>query len=77
MSLDDKLLAALRDGNEHTVVEALDRSAVTAPISEPVELLEFFNTMLDVLTGEGGANEQGAGSAADLAATEDIMDPLP
>lgn len=47
----------LRDATEDDVALALDRAYVTTPLSDPAELLEFFNRMVDVLTSEDDAAE--------------------
>ncbi|RIV79595.1 hypothetical protein [Pelagerythrobacter aerophilus] len=46
------VLAALRAADEDDVRKALEGAYVSAPLSEPAELLEFFNRMVDVLAGE-------------------------
>lgn len=45
----------LRDATEDDVASALSQSYVTVPLSEPADLLEFFNRMLDVIAGEEAA----------------------
>ena len=49
---EEDMITTLRTADEHTVAEALESAYITTPISEPTELLEFFNRMLDVLIGE-------------------------
>ena len=39
----------LREATEEDVQVALAGAYITPPLSEPAELLEFFNRMLDVL----------------------------
>lgn len=46
-------LSSLRDATEDDVVKALDGAYVELPITTPAAALEFFNRMVDVLTGEG------------------------
>lgn len=45
-------LRALRAATEDDVKRALAGAYVELPIASPDELLEFFQRMLDVLTGE-------------------------
>ena len=47
----------LRAATEDTVALALDRAYVALPLTTPAEALEFFNRMLDVLTGESNREE--------------------
>lgn len=44
----------LRDATEDDVALALDRAYISTPLSDPAELLEFFNRMVDVMLGEEG-----------------------
>lgn len=48
----EQLLEALRAATEDDVEAALDEASVSVPLTHPVDLLEFFNRMLDVLAGE-------------------------
>jgi hypothetical protein len=50
MSLDD-LITHLRTATEDDVAAALDDAAIVAPLCTPLEMLEFFHSMVDVLTG--------------------------
>lgn len=45
-------LKALRAATEDDVARALDGAYVVLPVIDQAGLLEFFNRMLDVLTGE-------------------------
>jgi hypothetical protein len=47
----------IRNATEDDVALALHRACISTPLSDPVELLEFFNRMIDVLTGEDDAAE--------------------
>jgi hypothetical protein len=51
----DELLTALRAATENDVEAALAGAYIALPITSPVEALELFNRMLDVLTGESDA----------------------
>lgn len=42
----------LRSATEDDVLRALDGAYISPPLSEPAELLEFFNRMVDVMLGE-------------------------
>jgi hypothetical protein len=55
-------IEALRAATEDDVAAALDGAYVETPLSHSADLLEFFNRMLDVLTGESDQAE-----ATDLA----------
>jgi len=50
-------LKHLRDSTEDDVALALDRAMIDLPLTTPAELLELFNRMLDVRTGEDDAAE--------------------
>lgn len=41
----------LDNATEDDVAHALDGASVTPPLTDPTDLLEFFNRMVDVLTG--------------------------
>lgn len=51
------LLAHLREATEYDVALALHRAMISPPLATEAELLEFFNRMLDVRTGEDDAAE--------------------
>jgi hypothetical protein len=53
----DELLTALRAATETDVEAALEGAYIALPITSPVEALELFNRMLDVLAGESDAAE--------------------
>jgi hypothetical protein len=42
----------LRGADEHDIFAALDGAYIELPIKTPVEALEPFNCVLDILTGE-------------------------
>jgi len=52
-----QIIAQLRAATEDDVALALDRAFISLPLSDPAELLELFNRLLDVLTGEDDAAE--------------------
>lgn len=45
-----ELLARLREADDADVTAALDGGQATLPLSEPHDLIDFFNRMLDVLS---------------------------
>lgn len=59
----------LRNATEDDVALALHRSYIRTPLSDPAELVEFFNRMMDVITGEDDAAEFADEAIIDLAAT--------
>lgn len=48
----DILLSRLRAADEDDIREAFKGAYIKPPLTKPEELLEFWNRMLDVLTGE-------------------------
>ena len=52
MMEDSKLIRQLRAATENEVATALKGSKVTLPLTTPYEALEFFNCMVDVLSGQ-------------------------
>ncbi|RYD60456.1 MAG: hypothetical protein EOP84_36965 [Verrucomicrobiaceae bacterium] len=48
----DELLRRFRAATENEVATALDGGYVSLPLNTPHDALEFFNCMLDVLTGQ-------------------------
>jgi hypothetical protein len=48
----DELVRRLRAATENEVAAALEGAKVTLPLTTPYEALEFFNCMVDVLTGQ-------------------------
>ncbi|MBB4859413.1 hypothetical protein HNO88_002742 [Novosphingobium chloroacetimidivorans] len=56
----DEFMRHLRDAGANEVELALSGSKVMLPITEPHEALEFFNCMLDVLTGVKAAEDDAA-----------------
>lgn len=53
--MDRDTLARLRAATEGDVNAALADAYVSVPLTTAVEMLEFFNRMLDVLAGEESA----------------------
>lgn len=45
----DELITVLRSATEDEIAKALDQSVVEVPLSEPIDLLEFYNCMIDVM----------------------------
>jgi hypothetical protein len=58
---DSKLMRQLRSATENEVATALTDSRVSLPLTTPYEALEFFNCLLDVISGQRDEDE-----AADL-----------
>lgn len=48
----DVLLIQLRDATEEDAINALQGGKVRLPLTSPYEALEFFNIMVDVITGQ-------------------------
>jgi hypothetical protein len=48
----DELVRRLRAATENEVATALEGAKVALPLTTPYEALEFFNCMVDVLTGQ-------------------------
>ncbi|WP_285019193.1 hypothetical protein [Novosphingobium sp. fls2-241-R2A-195] len=53
----DVLLIQLRDASEEDAANALIGAKVKFPLTTPYEALEFFNCMVDVLTGQRAIEE--------------------
>lgn len=50
--MSDSLLSTLRAATEDDVARALADAYVSLPLTDPAAALEFFNRMIDVITGE-------------------------
>lgn len=48
----DELVGPLHAATENEVAAALEGAKVTLPLTTPYEALEFFNCIVDVLTGQ-------------------------
>jgi hypothetical protein len=48
----DEFLAYIRGATENDIEAALEDAYVELPLTTPVQALEMFNRMLDVLTGD-------------------------
>ena len=46
---DDTLITLLRSATEDDVLKALEGASVQVPLANPVDLLEFYHRMVDVL----------------------------
>jgi hypothetical protein len=51
-------IATLRRATEDDVERALEGAYVSLPMTDKAVLLEFFNRMLDVLTGDGAGEDE-------------------
>lgn len=54
----DVLLLQLRDATEEDATRALLGAKVELPLTTPYEALEFFNCLVDVLTGQRTIEDQ-------------------
>lgn len=45
----DELISLLRSASEDDVIKALNDASFAPPLSDPTELLEFYNRVVDVL----------------------------
>jgi hypothetical protein len=49
----DELITLLRSATEDDVTKALDNAHIETPLTEPADLLEFYNRVVDVLLEAG------------------------
>lgn len=54
---DSKLMRRLRAATENEVETALKGSKVSFPLTTPYEALEFFNCLVDVISGQRDEDE--------------------
>jgi hypothetical protein len=54
----DKLISLLRSATEDDVLKALGGTTVQPPLSDPTDLLEFYNRVVDVLLDAGADAEE-------------------
>lgn len=54
---DSKLMRRLRAATENEVATALEGSKLSLPLTTPYEALEFFNCLVDVISGQRDEDE--------------------
>jgi hypothetical protein len=54
---DSKLMRRLRAATENEVATALEGSILSLPLTTPHEALEFFNCLVDVISGQRDEDE--------------------
>jgi len=53
----DELISLLRSATEDDVIKALAGASITTPLADPSDLLEFYQSVVDVLLGTRAGTE--------------------